>query len=46
MELPFKIILPLTFNEPVTWNVLPEANARFFLLEFEVPFPIIKADFA
>ena len=35
---------PDTAKDPVIVNVEPEANTKFVLLAFEVPFPIIQAD--
>jgi hypothetical protein len=38
--------VPFTSEDPVIWNVLPDANTKFDLDPSAVPFPIIKADSA
>jgi hypothetical protein len=37
------VVDPVTKSEPVTWNVLPDANIKLLLFEVEVPFPCINA---
>ena len=37
---------PVINKEPLIWNWEPEANIKFLLFALEVPFPIIKADWA